>query len=395
MTGIFILALAYVISHFYRAFLAVLSPALSQELGMGPADLSAALGAWFVAFALSQFLVGILLDRIGPRLTSAGLFAVFGGGGGLLFSQAGSSTTVVIAMVALGIGCSPILMASVYIFKRAFSPSRFAMLTSLNIAVGMAGNILGTSPLVGAMEVVGWRGVLMILSAITLVLSLLIMLLVKDPPRAERAGQGSYLDVIRIRSLWFILPLIFFNYAVAGGLRGIWAGPYLDLVHGLDAAAIGQATFYMALAMVVGSVVYGPLDQIFKTRKWIVVTGSVVVSCAVWTWAFNPILPVGQATIVLMLVGLFAMSFGVLMAHASANIPDHLAGRGVTLINFFNMGGVGVMQWVTAGVYQSRQSATNPEAGFQAVFIVYSVLFTVALVLYLFSKDAPPRKAEV
>ncbi|MEL7274760.1 MAG: MFS transporter [Pseudomonadota bacterium] len=391
MTGIFILALAYVISHFYRAFLAVLSPVLSSDLGMTPADLSNALGAWFAAFALSQFLVGSLLDRVGPKWTSAGLFAVFGAGGGVLFAQAQSPTLVMIAMVALGIGCSPILMASVYIFKRAFSPSRFAMLTSLNIAVGMAGNILGTTPLVSAMDAVGWRGVLYGLSGVTILLSVFIVLVVKDPPKAPQAGQGSYLDVIRIRSLWVILPLIFFNYAVAGGLRGIWAGPYLNLVHGLDAAAIGTATFYMALAMVVGSIAYGPMDQALKTRKWVVVGGSLGVAVTIWYWTLNPGMAAGRATVALVCIGLFAMSYGVLMAHASANIPDHLTGRGVTLINFFNMGGVGVMQWVTAGVYKSTQSQSDPLAGFQTVLMTYAVLFTAALAVYLLSKDAPPQ----
>ena len=67
MTGIVILALCYVLSHFYRSFLAVLSPQLTAELGMTPDELSTALGAWFMAFALSQFLVGVLLDRFGPK----------------------------------------------------------------------------------------------------------------------------------------------------------------------------------------------------------------------------------------------------------------------------------------------------------------------------------------
>ena len=117
MYGIIVLALAYVISHFYRSFLAVLSPQLTAELGMSPAALSDALGAWFAAFALSQFLVGVMLDKFGPRWTTASLFAVCGGGGGLLFAAAPNSTIVLVSMVLLGIGCAPVLMASVYIFK--------------------------------------------------------------------------------------------------------------------------------------------------------------------------------------------------------------------------------------------------------------------------------------
>ena len=71
MAGIAALALAYVLSQFYRSFLAVLTPALSAELGVTKADLSLASGVWFLAFAVSQFAIGVALDRFGPRRTAA------------------------------------------------------------------------------------------------------------------------------------------------------------------------------------------------------------------------------------------------------------------------------------------------------------------------------------
>ena len=86
-------------------------------------------------FALSQFLVGVLLDRFGPRWTTAALFAVCGGGGGLLFAAAGSYSTVLIAMTLLGTGCAPVLMASVYIFKRSYDAHKFSTLASTFIAL--------------------------------------------------------------------------------------------------------------------------------------------------------------------------------------------------------------------------------------------------------------------
>ena len=52
--GIACLVLAYVLSQFYRAFLAVLSPVLIADLGMTPEQLASASGLWFLAFALMQ-----------------------------------------------------------------------------------------------------------------------------------------------------------------------------------------------------------------------------------------------------------------------------------------------------------------------------------------------------
>ena len=69
--GIIALTLGYTLSQFYRAFLAVLSSTLLEELGATPGDLALSSGMWFLSFALMQLPVGWALDRIGPRLTAA------------------------------------------------------------------------------------------------------------------------------------------------------------------------------------------------------------------------------------------------------------------------------------------------------------------------------------
>ena len=87
MAGIAALAIGYVLSQFYRSFLAVLTPVLTSELGMTKVDLSFASGAWFAVFALAQFAVGVSLDRFGPRRTASIMVGVFAGSGAFLFSH--------------------------------------------------------------------------------------------------------------------------------------------------------------------------------------------------------------------------------------------------------------------------------------------------------------------
>ena len=391
MAGIVILSLAYILSHFYRSFLAVLSPVLSAELHLSPAQMSNALGAWFLAFALSQLLIGVLLDKYGPKWTTAGLFAIFAGGGALLFAYSHSYWQVLSAMVLLGIGCSPILMASVYIFKLSFEPRKFAYLMSTFISVGLAGNILGSSPLAYGIEVMGWRNVLVLLSGVTIILSFLIVVLVKNPQReqvdADAPNTGGYWEILKIRELWCLLPLIFAGYAVAGGLRGIWVGSFFDIVHGMNSHDIGTITLAMAIAMACGSFAYGVADRMFENRKRIVLIGIGIALLAEIFWVLNLNATPTTVTIILIIIGSFSLVYGLLMAQATASIPKHLMGRGVTLINFFNMGGVGVMQWVTANVYQQTATTNEPSAGFEAVLWAYIILFGVALAVYSFSKD--------
>ena len=60
------------------------------------------------------------------------------------------------------------------------------------------------------------------------------------------------------------------------------------------------------------------------------------------------------------IIGLCGGSYGLLMAHARAFVPAHLTGRGVTLMNFFSIGGVGVMQFATGGVVTAASVPGDP-----------------------------------
>ncbi len=392
MTGLIILALSYVMSQFYRSFLAVLSPVLTVELDMTASQLSTALGIWFVTFALSQFIVGPMLDRFGPRLTASLLFGVFAGGGAILFSFATQSWMVIFAMGMLGVGCAPVLMASLFIFGRTFSTARFAILTSWFIAVGSAGNLIGTSPLAQAADSFGWRPVMLVLAGITLVIALAIYVVVKNPAddRPSEARSGSYMDLLKIRQLWPIIPMMLVAYSLPVGLRGLWSGPFFSGVYNLDVIGLGSITFWIAVAMIVASLLYGPLDTILNSRKWVVITGNLLMAAVMGFLAVYLLSGVIITTILFILVCMLGLSYGVMMAHAKAFYPSHLLGRGVTLMNFFSIGGSGLMQLLSGYVYDASIVVGDPAAGFQTLFWFYTVVATVAVVFYFFTQDAKP-----
>jgi MFS family permease len=397
MPGILALGLAYVFSQFYRACLAVLSPYLTADLALDASDLGLASGAWFAAFALMQLPVGVGLDRLGPRRTGALLFGLGAGGGAALFALAQGPWTVTAAMVLMGAGCAPALMAVMYIYARRFDPAKFATLAAMTVGIGTLGNIAGTEPFARLIEAVGWRAAMGAIAAASVAVALAALVLVRDPPRidpaeGERADRG-FLDfgaLLRLRALWPLLPLAAINYAPAAGIRGLWAGPYLGEVFGLSAPEIGRATLWIAIAMSAGAFAYGPLDRLFGTRKWVVVGGNLAVAAACGALALTAGASASASVALMTAVGLMGATYTVVMAHARALFPARLVGRGVTLMNLFVMGGVGLAQALTGEVVERLRDPAAPAAAYEALFALYAALMAAALAVYLFSRDAKP-----
>ncbi|MES2539911.1 MAG: MFS transporter, partial [Pseudomonadota bacterium] len=289
--GIAALVLAYVLSQFYRAFLAVMSPVLAADLGLSAADLASASGWWFLAFAAMQIPIGAWLDRVGPRLTTGVLLAL-GAAGAVVFSQATGALQIKLAMALIGIGCAPVLMASYFIFARQFSAAAFGTLAALTLGVGTLGNVASSLPLSWAVTAFGWRETVLGIAAITGAVALAILLLVRDPEKLEGARGGSL-------SLW------------------------------------------MGLAMVAGNFAYGPLDRWLGRRKLVVVVGNAVtLVCLFGLWWFAAA-PPAMATALLIAAGFFGASFPIVLAHGRSFVPPHLTGRGVTLLNLFGIAPIG------------------------------------------------------
>jgi predicted MFS family arabinose efflux permease len=391
MAGIAALSLCYVLSQFFRSFLAVLSPVLIEELGASKSDLALASGFFFVTFGLMQFVVGVALDHYGPRRTASLIFGVFAGAGGLVFALAQSPSAIITAMGLFGVSCSPVLMASYFIFARNFPVTRFALLSSLLLAFGMSGNVVSASPLAWASEAFGWRAVIGGIGAVSVIMALIIFVWVRDPERHENSagtGLAGYLRLFKDPRFWPLFPMMAISYTPVAGIRGLWAGPYLRDVYAADATGIGRATLFMALGMIAGSFLYGPMDRLFGSIKWVIFGGNLVSLAALLYLAAYPQAGIGAVTVAMVCIGMFGISYAIQMAHGRSFLPPELVGRGVTLMNFFNIMGTGVMQFATGAVVSAAADPARPEAAYQALFGFYAALLLVALMIFVFAREA-------
>jgi MFS family permease len=385
--GIVLLCLAYVISQFFRNFLAVLSEQLYLDIGATSDDLAFAMGLWFLTFSLMQIPVGTALDKVGPKLTSSVIFLLGGAGGSVIFALATTPLHITLSMGLIGVGCSPVLMGSYYIFARMYDPKFFASLAAIMIGVGSFGNLAGAAPLAFATDLFGWRSTMLALALISLIIAVGLFLFVENPKISGNINRGSFLDLLKIRNLWFILPLVLIHYAPVAGIRGLWIGPYINDTFGGD-GNLAFATTAMSLSMIAGTFAYGPMDRIFGTRKWIILIGSSICMASIISLALVEEITFGISVSLFCVLGFFGMSYPLMIAHGRSFSPEHLTGRCVTLLNMFAIGGAGLFQFLSGRIFRfSVETGGSTSAAYTTIFLFYASSLFIGSILYLKAKD--------
>jgi sugar phosphate permease len=393
----------YMLSHFLRGSVAVIAPDLTHELGLSPEALAALAGAFFIAFAAAQIPLGVLLDRFGPRRVVPATL-LLAAAGSALFAVGSSALELTLARVLMGLGSSAVLMGSMVVCARWFAPERYGAMAAIVIAVGTLGNSLATTPLGWAAETLGWRGAFVALAAVGLGFAAWYWLAVRDAPpghalharQPERAGEifRGVAEVLRNRDLPYVFVAHLVAYPSAMCILGLWGGPYLYDVHGLDAVGRGHVLLAMTFGVVLGTLVLGPLDRVFDTRKWLVALPLAGVVAILGALALLPQPPLWLVAMLFAALAFCANPTAVIMAHGRAVFPDRLVGRGITTLNMALVLGTFLLQTATGPIVGAfvRPDGTAPEIAYRWVFGFLAAVVAAALLFYLRVEDAKPSR---
>ena len=393
-----------ILSQFYRSSTTVIAPELIRDLSLTPEQLGLANASFFLALMAVQVPVGILFDRVGARITVA-VLALAAVAGSALHAVVADGLGLTIARLLVGIGHGGSFMATIFLISRWWPRDRWSTTMSWVFAISMLGVMLAGTPLAMASEAIGWRRSFLAMSLVSGLVGLLFLALVTDDPPGRAAPHRAmesalvalrgFLDIIRLPGLLKIMGLQATAYAVMASIMGLWCGPYLHDVHGLDALARGNVLIAMALAQTAGTLLYGPLDRVLNTRKWIAVGGAVATIAVLAALAAAPRPPTALA--IGLLVLLCAVSaYGIhVVTHARSLYPERLAGRGATTANIAQLLGCAAVPFATGyipGLFPITSAGYAP-AAYQWIFAAIAVSLTLGLAVYLTSRDIKPRPA--
>jgi predicted MFS family arabinose efflux permease len=258
----FPLAAANFMNQAARTVMAIVGPVLAAELGLSAVELGVLAACMFASYAVVQLPLGVALDALGARRVQAGLMTLTAIGFAI-FALSPDFAGLVLARIVLGVGISAGLMAVIKANADWFERRRVAHVTGIATAVGALGSTLTTAPVQAALPVLGWRGVFWGLCLLALAVALWIFLSVPDKPRAPGPARTLRGDIalsgriLSSRTFWRFGPAVatlsMFNFAY----MGLWAGPWLRDVAGMDGPARAGVLFLYTFAMVAGSMIAG------------------------------------------------------------------------------------------------------------------------------------------
>lgn len=342
-------ALGYFLSYLLRTVNAVISPALTAELGLSAAHLGLLTSTYFLAFGLAQLPVGIALDRFGPRRVE-GVLLLVTALGAVMFALGDSLQSLGVARGLIGLGVSACLMAALKGFALWYPRDRQSSMTGFIMAAGALGALAASSPLEAALPVLGWRGAFWIIAALALVAALVIH---RGVPEAPAAGpHGSLRDALRVLGGIYVSPA-FLRFAASSAafigsfmaLQSLWAVPWLMSVDGFDLAQAAGMLVVLNLGSLAGQLSIGLLGVRLARRGVEPLTLLRVGYVAMLLVQVAILFSFGPSLMTWFVFGFFsAVNSQSYLAAARAFEPA-LFGRVSTALNLMAFAGAFALQW--------------------------------------------------
>jgi MFS family permease len=390
-----------VVAQLHRAGGGVISSELNRAFGLGAADIGVVIGAMMLASAVVRVPMGLALDRYGTRRTTAA-FTLVALAGTLVFARAGDAAGLAAGRFLIGLGFGGPITVIMLLAMRWAPRERFATVAaSVIAAASLLGGLLGTAPLAFVLQRLGWTSTFGAVALLTLLGAGLVFAVVRDAPEDDPApapGPESLLNSLRgLRAILLdagLRPLLIMGvctiapFACVGGL---WAGPYLQDVHGLDREQASFVLLGLVVTYNLGTLGYGPLDRSFGTRKGVIVAGGGLSALCLAALAVWPQPPLWPALVVLHLAVLAMPFYVTLTGQVREFVPPHRLGRAITSLYLFGLSAAFLAQWLTGLLVglSAEPGRIGSPLGYRLVFAFLAAMLLGTLLIY---RQAPERR---
>ena len=390
-------AFAYFLSYIFRGVNAVIFPYLERDIGITAGDLGLLTSAFFLIFAGCQPLLGVALDRYGPRRVQVVLMIAAATGSGL-FGLSLSLGELVVARMLIGLGFAGGLMAAIKAITIWYPPQRWGLITGFHMMAGGLGTMAATLPVEWSLSVVSWQGLFFWLTGACLASAALLLLVV--PERAASGPRDSLAEQFRITGTvltdgfyWRIQPLMAIQQLAFIGCISLWIGPWLRDVGGIASKAErADIQLYTAAVMTLGFAMSGVAANAFRRvgiSSFVSVGITSTLFALVCGWlAFVPSFQPALAWMLFGFLGALPIQYMPLMVSA---FPTHYAGRVSTSSNLVVFNVIFAGQWAIGKIVDQwpRTATGYAPDGYTWAFGALFILQLAGLAWLVLSRARP------
>lgn len=348
--------LFYCFNYFLRVSPSVMQNELTQAFHITATQFGALTAFYYYAYTPMQVPAGMIYDKFGVRfvLCAACLMAVVGLS---VFISADSYSTAGFGRFMIGLGSAFAYIGTLKLASIWLSPKRFATVAGLTTAVGMASGKFSQTYLTKVIESIGYQEALRTALMAGVVLSIIIIMLVRNRPKAQNSTDNEMQTPMNVKQLLSALRLIFANpqmwligvigcllYLPSSVFLDVWGVPYLKAVYHLnaqEAIAVTGCTFY-------GWIISGPIigalsDKIKRRRMPLVCTGffAALLLCVVF---YVPGIESTHLTFIFFMIGFCCGAHSLCFALGKESNPIQISGTSVAVTNMLIMLGGAIFQ---------------------------------------------------
>jgi MFS family permease len=400
--------IAYIAAVMQRSTLGVAGVSAVDRFDASASALSALAVVQLIVYAALQVPIGVLIDRLGPRiLILSGLSLMVAGQVVLAFAP--SIGVAVVGRVLVGAGDAAIFVSVMRLVTSWFSGRTVPQLSQWMGNLGQAGQILSAIPFAFVLHQAGWTSAFLAAAsfvALSLVLSLAV---IRDRPAGstEQPRVGTMREAMRELRAAFARPgtqLGFWaHYSTQSSgtvFSLLWGYPFMVYAMGLDEGLAAS----MLLVVVASGVIVGPilglLSARYPYRRSNLVLGIVLVIGLVWavflSWPGVP--PLWLLIVLLVVLGAggpgsligfdFARTFNPVRVLGAANGVVNVGGF---LASFVMMYFVGLFLDLQAAPGASTSELYSISA-FKVAFLVQYVVIGFGVVMLLAARRRTRRR---